>query len=103
MSRLTGPEFFQLKGLRRVRQGGLECCDGHYYDQGAPVSGCLIPNIVEGLLGAGLSELGDPDESGMRQVALTEAGQARYRVLYQRQRRKDPVVAPRARLHHRGH
>lgn len=53
MSRLTGPEFFQLKGLRRVRRGGLECCDGHYYDQGVPVSGCLIPDIVVPLPGHG--------------------------------------------------
>ncbi|MGQ0778011.1 MAG: hypothetical protein ACT4NY_26975 [Pseudonocardiales bacterium] len=93
MSRLTGPEFFQLKGLRQVRRGGLVHGDGHYYDQGAPVSGRLIPIIVEGLLEAGLAELGDPDEYGLRQVALTEAGQACYRVLCQRQRRKDLVVS----------
>ncbi|MGH3998944.1 MAG: hypothetical protein ACRDTJ_15990 [Pseudonocardiaceae bacterium] len=37
-------------------------------------------------------ELGDPDEAGMRRVALTEAGLTHYRVLYKRQRCKDLVT-----------
>jgi len=90
--KLIGPEFFQWKGLRRVLSGGLACFEGRYYDQGAPVPGCFIPLVVEGLLEAELVELGDPDESGMRPVALTDAWQARYRELCQLQRRKAPVA-----------
>lgn len=90
--KLIGPDFFQWKGLRRVRSGGLACVEGRYYDQGTPVPGCFISLVVEGLLAAELVALGDPDESGMRPVALTDAGQARYRALCQLQRRKAPVV-----------
>lgn len=92
--KLTGPEFFQLKGLRVVRRGRLAISDGRYYEQGVPVLGCLVPTIAEGLLEAGLLELGDPDKSGMRPVALTDAGQARYRELSQLQRRKAPETPP---------
>jgi hypothetical protein len=92
--KLDGPDFFTWKGLRRVRQDGLVRRAGHYYDQGAPVLGCLIPHLVDRLLEDGLCELGDPDESGMRPVALTEAGWAHYRMLCRRQRREDLVVPP---------
>ncbi|MGH3698214.1 MAG: hypothetical protein ACRDRU_26535 [Pseudonocardiaceae bacterium] len=90
---LSGPDFFEWMGLRRVRQGGLARGAGHHYDHGNPLPGWLIP---DGLLQDGLLELGDPDQSSIRPVALTETGQAHYRVLYQRQRRKDPA-APSAR------
>ncbi|MGQ0774248.1 MAG: hypothetical protein ACT4NY_07515 [Pseudonocardiales bacterium] len=85
--KLNGPDFFAWKGYRKVRQGGLAYREGHYYDQGTPVPGCLIPIIVDGLLKNGLCELGDPDESGMWPVALTDAGLADYRMLCRRQRR----------------
>ncbi|MGQ0774116.1 MAG: hypothetical protein ACT4NY_06820 [Pseudonocardiales bacterium] len=75
-----------------MRRGGLACFEGGYYDHGAPIPGCLIPHVAEALLEAGWLELGDPDESGMRPVIVTDAGQARYRALCQLQRRKDPVV-----------
>lgn len=81
--KLIGPEFFQWKGLRQVRRGGLTRVKDRYYDHGLPVPGCLIPDIVEGLLEAGFVELADPDESGTRRVALTDPGQARYRALCQ--------------------
>lgn len=87
--RLKGPDFFAWMGLRRVRRGGLAHLDGHYYDQGAPVPGWLVPELVEALLHDGLLALGDPDECGMRRVALTEAGLEQYRVLGKRQRRRD--------------
>jgi hypothetical protein len=90
--KLSGPDFFEWLGLRRVRRGGLARGAGHYYDHGTPLSGWLIPDILDGLLQDGLLELGDPDQSGIRPVALTETGQAHYRVLCQRQRRKDPVA-----------
>jgi hypothetical protein len=92
--KLSGPDFFEWMELRRVRRGGLARGESHYYDHGNPVPGWLIPDIVDGLLKDGLLELGDPDESGMRQVALTEAGLAHYRVLCKRQRRKDLVAPP---------
>jgi hypothetical protein len=79
--KLTGPDFFEWMGLRRARRGGLARGAGHYYDHGNPVPGWLIPDIIDGLLKDGLLELGDPDESGMRRVALTEAGLTHYRVL----------------------
>lgn len=87
--KLNGPDHFEWMGLRRVHRGGLARRDGHYYDQGTPVPGWLIPHLVEGLLEDGLLELGDPDESGMQRVALTEAGLEQYRVLCKRQRHKD--------------
>ena len=97
--KLNGPDFFEWMGLRR---GGLARWEGHYYDHGNPVPGWLIPDILDGLLKDGLLELGDPNESGMRRVALTEAGQTHYRVLCKRQRRKDPVAPPPGtRPHHR--
>ncbi|MGH3814531.1 MAG: hypothetical protein ACRDUV_19110 [Pseudonocardiaceae bacterium] len=92
--KLSGPDFFEWMGLRRVRRGGLARWEGHYYDHGNPVPGWLIPDIVDGLLKDGLLELGDPDESGMRRVTLTEAGLTHYRVLCKRQRRKDLVAPP---------
>jgi hypothetical protein len=90
--KLSGPDFFEWMGLRRVRRGGLTSREGHYYDHGNPVSGWLIPDIIDGLLKDGLLELGDPDESGMRRVALTEIGLTHYQVLCKRQRRKDLVA-----------
>ncbi len=98
--KLTGPDFFEWMGLRRVRRGGLTRWEGHYYDHGNPVHGWLIPDIIDELLKEGLLELGDLDKSGMRQVALTETGLTHYRVLCKRQRHQD-LVAPRARPHHR--
>jgi hypothetical protein len=89
--KLTGPDFFEWMGVRR---GGLARRESHYYDHGNPVSGWLIPDIINGLLQDGLLELGDPDESGMRRVALTEAGLTHYRVLCKRQRHKDLVAPP---------
>lgn len=94
--KLSGPDFFEWLGLRRVRRGGLARREGTYYDHGNPVPGWLIPDILDGLLQDGLLELGNP-ESGMQQVVLTEAGLAHYRALCQRQRRKNLVVAPRSR------
>ncbi len=87
--KLSGPDFFEWMGVRR---GGLARWEGHYYDHGNPVPGWLIPDIVDGLLKDRLLELGDPDESGMQRVALTEAGLAHYRVLCKRQRRKDQAA-----------
>ena len=55
-------------------------------------AGWLIPDIVDGLLKDGLLELGDPDESGMRRVALTESGLSHYRVLCKRQHCKDQAA-----------
>jgi len=70
--KLTGPDFFEWKGLRRAHRDH------------------------------GLLKLGDPNKSGMRPVTLTDAGLAHYRVLCKHQRRKDPVVPPpRALRHHR--
>jgi hypothetical protein len=100
--KLSGPDFFEWMGLRRVRRSGLTSWEGHYYDHGNPVPGWLIPDIIDGLLKDGLLELGDPDESGMRRVALTETGLTHYQVLCKRQRRTDQVAPPlRARLSHR--
>ncbi|MGH3939544.1 MAG: hypothetical protein ACRDTG_13120 [Pseudonocardiaceae bacterium] len=87
--KLTGPDHFAWMALRRVRHGGLARRDGHYYNQGIPVGGWLIPHLVDGLVEDGLLELGDPDEFGMRRVALTEAGLEQYRVLCKRQRHKN--------------
>ncbi len=92
--KLSGPDFFEWMGLRRVRRGGLTRGEDHYYDHGNPVPGWLIPDILDGLLKDGLLELGDPDESGMRRVALTEAGLIHYRALCKRQRRKNLVALP---------
>lgn len=93
--KLKGPDYFEWMGFRRVRRGGLARRDGRYYNQGTPVPGWLIPDIVKALLKDGLLELGDPDESGMQRVALTEAGLEHYRVLCKRQRRKDgPAAVP---------
>ena len=89
--KLTGPDFFEWMGLRRVRRGGLARWEGHYYDHGNPVPGWLIPDIVDGLLQDRLLELGDPDKSGMRPVALTEAGLNHYRALCKRQHHQDPT------------
>ncbi len=89
--KLSGPDFFEWMGVRR---GGLAHGEGRYYDHGNPVSGWLIPDIVDGLLKDGLLELGDPDKSGMRPVALTEAGLTHYRALGKRQRRKDQAAPP---------
>jgi hypothetical protein len=73
--KLTGPDFFEWMGLRRVRRGGLTRREGHYYNHGNPVPGWLIPDIINGLLKDGLLELGDPDKSGMRRVArLPDSG-----------------------------
>ncbi|MGH3683722.1 MAG: hypothetical protein ACRDSM_01395 [Pseudonocardiaceae bacterium] len=47
---LSGPDFFEWMGLRRVRQGGLARGAGHYYDHGNPRPGWLIPDILDGLL-----------------------------------------------------
>ncbi len=91
--KLSGPDFFEWMGLRRVHRGGLAHREGAYYDRGNPVPGWLIPDILDGLLQDGLLELSEP-ESGMRQVTLTEAGLAHYRTLCKRQRRKN-LVAPR--------
>lgn len=92
--RLTGPDLFEWRGLRRVRRGGLARWEGHYYDHSNLVPGWLIPDIINGLLEDGLLELGDPDKSGMRPVAFTEAGLTHYRTLCKRQRRKDLVAPP---------
>jgi hypothetical protein len=90
--KLSGPDFFEWMGLRRVRRGGLAHRDGTYYDHGDPVPGWLIPDILNGLLKNGLLELGDR-ESGTQQVTLTESGLAHYRALCKHQHRKD-LVAP---------
>lgn len=90
--KLSGPDFFELMGLRRVHRGGLARREGTYYDHGTPIPGWLIPEILNELLQDGLLELGDP-ESGMQQVALTEAGLAHYRALCKLQRRKN-LAAP---------
>ncbi len=92
--KLSGPDFFEWMGLRRVRRGDLAHREGTYYDHGNPIPGWLVPDILDGLLPDGLVELSDPDESGMRQVALTEAGLIHYRVLCKRQRRQDVVAPP---------
>lgn len=92
--KLSGPDFFEWMGLRRARRGGLARREGHYRDHGNPVPGWLIPDITDGLLKDGLLELGDPDESGMRRVTLTEAGLTHYRQLCKRQRHKDPAAPP---------
>ncbi|MGH3694887.1 MAG: hypothetical protein ACRDRX_13025 [Pseudonocardiaceae bacterium] len=86
--KLSGPDFFEWMGLRRVRRGGLTRREGIYYDRGNPVPGWLIPDILDGLLTDGLLELGE-QESGMQQVTLTEAGLDHYRALCKRQRRKN--------------
>jgi hypothetical protein len=91
--KLSGPDFFEWMGLRRVRRGGVARREGTYYEHGNPVPGWLIPDIHDGLLQDGLLELGEP-EFGMQQVTLTEAGLARYRALCQRQRRKDLAARP---------
>jgi hypothetical protein len=44
--KLIGPDFFEWKGLRRMRLGGLAHWEGHYYDHGNPVPGWLIPDIL---------------------------------------------------------
>jgi hypothetical protein len=92
--KLTGPDFFEWMGLRRVRRGGLARYEDHYYDQGIPVPGCLIPLLVERLLKDRLCELADPDEYGMRRVSLTDTGQAQYRLLCKLQRRRNPASPP---------
>ena len=89
--KLTGPDFFEWMGLRRVHRGGLARRKGHYYDHGSPVPGWLIPDIIDELLKNELLELGDPDKSGIRPVALTETGLTHYRVLCKRQRHQDPT------------
>ena len=89
--KLSGPEFFELMGLRRVRRGGLARREGTYYDRGTPVPGWLIPEILNELLQYGLLELGNP-ESGIQQVALTEAGLNHYQALCKLQRRKNSVA-----------
>ncbi len=94
VSRLDGPEFFRWMALRRVRRGGLTRFQDHYYDQGRPVPGFLIPDLVDALIEQELLQLADSNEAGMRRVWLTDAGQAEYRVLVRRQRGKDPQVPP---------
>ncbi len=91
--KLSGPDYFEWMGLRRVRRGGLARRAGTYYDHGDSVPGWLIPDILDGLLQDGLLELGEPT-SGMQQVTLTEAGLAHYRALCKRQRRKDRAPPP---------
>ncbi|MGH3975666.1 MAG: hypothetical protein ACRDS9_20385, partial [Pseudonocardiaceae bacterium] len=81
--KLSGPDFFEWLGLRRVRRGGLTRREGTYYNHGNPVPGWLIPDILDGLPQDGLLELGDP-ESGMQRVALTKAGLNHYRALCKR-------------------
>lgn len=92
--KLTGPDFFEWMGLRRVHRGSLARSEGHYYDHGNPVPGWLIPDIIDGLLEDGLLELGDRDNSGMRPVTLTETGLNHYRLLCKRQRQQDVEHVP---------
>jgi hypothetical protein len=90
--KLSGPDFFEWMGLRR---GGLARWESHYYDHGNLgnlVPGWLIPDIIDELLKDRLLDLGDPDKSGIRPVALTETGLTHYRLLCKRQRHQDPVA-----------
>lgn len=82
---LTGEDLFAWLALRRVEYRRLTLLGGRYLDHGSPVS-CFLPGVLDNLVQAGVLALGDPDPraGGMRRLAMTEAGQARYVTLCER-------------------
>ena len=73
------PELAVWIALRRARRGGVAKMADCYLDHGRPVPSYLTDPLDE-LTGAGLLTLaaGDPAIGGLRRVAVTDSGHARY-------------------------
>lgn len=82
---MSGPELSEWMALCRVADGGMAKAAGMYFDQGRPVPGHLI-EVFDRLMWDGLLSVADGDPIwGVRQISLSEAGQARYLALCHQQ------------------
>jgi hypothetical protein len=92
--KLSFPDHLSWLALRRVRRGGVAKLGECYLDGGQPL-GILLAELLALLLEEGLLDVAEPGPAdGLARVSLTEAGQAHYRSLCQRQRAPLPVPSP---------
>lgn len=62
--KLRGADFWTWTGLRRVNCATVARFEGGYYDGGCPITGCLVPELIEMLLERKLLVVAEPDEHG---------------------------------------
>lgn len=83
---MNNPGLYEWLALCRVAGGGMAKSAGVYFDHGRPVPGHLI-EVFDRLVWSGLLSVADGDPIWeLRRINFTEAGQARYEVLSQRER-----------------
>jgi hypothetical protein len=70
------PELLTALALRRALGGGVAKAGETYVDYGHPI-GCYLAGAFTELIDSGLLAMAD-EESGLRRVTITDAGQARY-------------------------
>lgn len=91
---VSDPGLHEWIALRRVHDGGVAKSAGAYFEDGRPAPEHLT-GAYDRLIWTGLVVVADGDPLWeLRQLGLTEGGQARYAVLSELRRESPPVPPP---------